>query len=46
MADLHAQGRYDRMTDDLVKLTGKPPTSVLDFVKSMPPNSRGAAAAA
>lgn len=33
MADLHAQGRYDRMTDDLFKLTGKTPTSMLDFVK-------------
>jgi hypothetical protein len=22
MAELHAQGRYDRMTDDLFKLTG------------------------
>lgn len=33
MADLHAQGRYDRMTDDLFKLTGKAPTSVLDFVR-------------
>ena len=28
MADLHAQGRYDRMTDDLFKLTGKTPTSM------------------
>jgi uncharacterized protein YbjT (DUF2867 family) len=33
MADLHAQGRYDRMTDDLVKLTGTTPTSMHDFVK-------------
>ncbi|MBD2468910.1 SDR family NAD(P)-dependent oxidoreductase [Nostoc sp. FACHB-145] len=33
MAELHAQGRYDRMTDDLFKLTGKTPTSVYDFVK-------------
>jgi uncharacterized protein YbjT (DUF2867 family) len=33
MADLHAHGRYDRMTDDLFRLTGKMPTSVLDFVK-------------
>lgn len=33
MADLHAQGRYDRMTDDFFKLTGKMPTSVHDFVK-------------
>ena len=33
MAKLHAQGRYDRMTDDLFKLTGKMPTSLYDFVK-------------
>jgi uncharacterized protein YbjT (DUF2867 family) len=33
MADLHAQGRYDRMTDDLFRLTGKTPTSMRDFVK-------------
>ena len=33
MAGLHAQGRYDRMTDDLLKLTGKTPTSMHDFVK-------------
>ena len=33
MADLHAQGRYDRMTDDFFKLTGEMPTSVHDFVK-------------
>ncbi|MDW3683747.1 hypothetical protein RA280_18750 [Cupriavidus sp. CV2] len=33
MAELHAQGRYDRMTDDLFRLTGKAPTSMHDFVK-------------
>ncbi|HEX7766827.1 MAG TPA: NAD(P)H-binding protein [Nitrospira sp.] len=33
MADLHARGRYDRMTDDFFKLTGQMPTSVHDFVK-------------
>jgi hypothetical protein len=33
MAALHAQGRYDRMTDDLFKLTGRTPKSVHDFVK-------------
>ena len=33
MADLHVQGRYDRVTDDLFQLTGKLPTSMLDFVK-------------
>jgi uncharacterized protein YbjT (DUF2867 family) len=33
MADLNKQGRYDRMTDDLFKLTGEMPTSMHDFVK-------------
>lgn len=33
MADLHTQGRYDRLTDDFFKLTGEMPTSVHDFVK-------------
>lgn len=33
MADLHAQGRYDRMTDDLNRLTRTTPTSMHDFVK-------------
>ncbi|MDZ8025359.1 MAG: redoxin family protein [Nostoc sp. DedQUE11] len=33
MAELHAQGRYDRITDDLFKLIGKTPTSMYDFVK-------------
>ena len=33
MAELHVRGRYDRMTDDLFKLTGKAPTSMYDFVK-------------
>jgi uncharacterized protein YbjT (DUF2867 family) len=33
MAELHAQGRYDRMTDDLFRLTGERPTSMGDFVK-------------
>jgi hypothetical protein len=27
------QGRYDRMTDDLFKLTGQKPISMYDFVK-------------
>lgn len=34
MADLHSQGRYDRMTDDLFRLTGQAPMSMYDFVKS------------
>ncbi len=33
MAELHAQGAYDRMTDDLFTLTGRTPTSVYEFVK-------------
>jgi uncharacterized protein YbjT (DUF2867 family) len=33
MGELHAQGRYDRMTDDVFKLTGKTPMSMHDFVK-------------
>ncbi|UVJ45624.1 hypothetical protein NVV94_08760 [Pseudomonas sp. LS1212] len=33
MAKLRGQGRYDRMTDDLFKLTGEKPTSMRDFVK-------------
>ncbi|GLS36291.1 NmrA family transcriptional regulator [Mesorhizobium tianshanense] len=34
MAELHAAGRYDRMTDDLSNLTGRKATSVYEFVKS------------
>jgi uncharacterized protein YbjT (DUF2867 family) len=33
MAELHVRGRYNRMTDDLFKLTGTTPTSMYDFVK-------------
>ena len=33
MAELHQQGRYDRMTDDLFKLTGQAPTSMRTFVE-------------
>ncbi|SHN33710.1 NmrA family NAD(P)-binding protein [Chitinophaga sp. CF418] len=33
MAKLHVEGRYDRMTDDLFRLTGRKPMSVYDFVK-------------
>jgi uncharacterized protein YbjT (DUF2867 family) len=33
MAELHQQGRYDRMTDDLFQLTGRAPTSVREFVR-------------
>ena len=33
MAELHMQGRYDRMTDDLLELTGEQPTRMSDFVR-------------
>jgi uncharacterized protein YbjT (DUF2867 family) len=33
MTELNKQGRYDRMTDDLIKLTGHKPMSMYDFVK-------------
>src|SRR5258706_3971490 len=32
MADLHRAGRYDRMSDDVLTLTGEGPLSVQDFV--------------
>jgi uncharacterized protein YbjT (DUF2867 family) len=33
MADLHRAGRYDRQSDDVLKLTGQAATSVTDFVR-------------
>jgi uncharacterized protein YbjT (DUF2867 family) len=33
MAILHQQGRYDRLSDDVEKLTGRPPMSVRQFVQ-------------
>jgi hypothetical protein len=33
LTDLNKQGRYDRMPDDLFKLTGEMPTSMHDFVR-------------
>jgi uncharacterized protein YbjT (DUF2867 family) len=33
MAELTKQGRYDRMTDTMYKLTGEAPTNMRDFVK-------------
>src|SRR6516162_6556662 len=33
MTELNKQGRYDRMTDDLLKLTGQKPISMYDFIK-------------
>jgi uncharacterized protein YbjT (DUF2867 family) len=34
MADLHRAGRYDRMSDDVLMLTGHRPLSVQEFVKN------------
>jgi len=34
MAELHAQGRYDRLTDDVFKLTGQKPMGTAEFVKA------------
>ena len=33
MADLHRAGRYDRMSDDVLRLTGKAPLTVQEFVR-------------
>jgi uncharacterized protein YbjT (DUF2867 family) len=33
MAELHQQGRYDRMTDDVYRLTGQHPVSMREFVE-------------
>ena len=33
MTELTKQGRYDRMTEDMFKLTGQKPLSMYDFVK-------------
>ena len=33
MADLHRAGRYDRMSDDVIQLTGQAPLSVQEFVR-------------
>jgi uncharacterized protein YbjT (DUF2867 family) len=33
MADLHKAGRYDRMSEDVLTLTGRAPTSVREFVR-------------
>ncbi len=34
MADLHAQGRYDRLTDEVFRLTGQKPMGTAEFVKA------------
>ena len=33
MADLHRAGRYDRMSEDVLALTGRGPLSVQEFVR-------------
>jgi uncharacterized protein YbjT (DUF2867 family) len=33
MAQLHRENRYDRLTDDVERLTGTPPMSIEDFVR-------------
>jgi hypothetical protein len=33
MADLYRAGRYDRMSDDVLTLTGRVPLSVQEFVR-------------
>jgi hypothetical protein len=33
MADLHRAGRYDRMSDDVLTLTGKGPMRLQEFVR-------------
>jgi uncharacterized protein YbjT (DUF2867 family) len=34
MADLHRAGRYDRMSDDVLTLTGQEPLSMQEFVRN------------
>jgi len=34
MSDLHRAGRFDRLTDDVLRLTSRPPVSVQEFVKN------------
>ena len=37
MADLHRAGRYDRMSDDVLVLTGQAPLSMREFVSKNSP---------
>ncbi len=46
MADLHRAGRYDRMSDDVLTLTGQAPLSVQDFVRKNAATFTSAAKAA
>jgi NAD(P)H dehydrogenase (quinone) len=36
MARLHAENRYDRITHDVLAVTGRPATSVRDYVAKHP----------
>ena len=36
MAQLHADNRYDRLTHDVEAITGRPATSIRDFVAKHP----------
>lgn len=36
MAQLHADGRYDRLTQDVETITGRPATSIRDYVANHP----------
>ncbi len=46
MADLHRAGRYDRMSNDVFKLTGQAPLTVQEFVKKNAPGFTASANAA
>jgi len=46
MADLHRAGRYDRMSNDVLTLTGQAPLSVLEFVRKNAPAFTASANAA
>jgi hypothetical protein len=36
MARLHAEGRYDRHTDDIEQLLGRPARGIADYVAGLP----------
>ena len=46
MADLHRVGRYDRMSNDVLTLTGQAPLSVQEFVRKNAPTFTASANAA
>ena len=43
MAKLHADNRYDRLTEDVLTVTGKPAMSIREFVTTHPDIFRKAA---